>query len=865
MMPSVDKTSGPIRPSGLGPRLRAALLVLVALFSSAANAQETVRDNFSNRAYDNNDGSVNWSGDWIEVDPNSAGPTSGNVWITNGGELRLEDRPNTGSEPSLAREANLAGAITATFSFDWRTTSGVDPSDAVTVEVSPDGGSNWNTLEVFTGYDGANSGSRAYDISGFATANTQVRFRVTNLYGGGTETFRVDFVEIAYTILLIGTDLAISQTDSPDPVNVGNPLNYQLLVTNNGPDPATGVTVLDTLPAGVTFQSASATQGSCSEAGGTVTCLLGAIAASANATINVTVTAPVSTGSITNSATVSGNESDPIGGNNTSNESTTVQNLNTNQLCYLVADAGGGNGGNDLFTSVDTADFNPATNESNFGSGTGTNTIEAIAFNSATGVVYAANAGQLGTLSTVTGVFQARPQSFGTGSGSAGNVTFSDVDGLTYDATTGVLYGSHRRGGNDVLIQIDMNTGAHVPDAFGAGIDYVEIQAIAGSNLVDDIAVDPTTGVMYATTNSGGSTDRLVTVNKLTGATTNVALITVPDIEGLGTDPSGQLWGTSGTQGILYEINKATGVGSNGRIINNGSDYEAVDCYAVSPSVTADLGMAKSVNDPTPPEGGSITYTVTVTNFGPGPATVVQVRDQLPAGVTFVSALPGRGTYDPASGQWHVGNLAAGSSATLQLTADVDVGTGGSTITNTATVEFLSQVDPSAANDSASVDINPTGTPGIVVVKSVSVLDDPVNGGSEPRAIPGAVMQYMILTTNSGTGATDADTLLATDAIPANLALRVADFDATTPGPVSFVDGTPSSTLTYTFTSLADAADDISFSDDGGATYTYTPVPDASGVDANVTHIRVNPKGTFPGNSGAGNPSFQLFFLTVVR
>ena len=53
-----------------------------------------------------------------------------------------------------------------------------------------------------------------------------------------------------------------------------------------------------------------------------------------------------------------------------------------------------------------------------------------------------------------------------------------------------------------------------------------------------------------------------------------------PDIEGLGTDPSGQLWGTSGTQGILYEIDKLTGVGSNGRTIDNGGDYESVDCFA---------------------------------------------------------------------------------------------------------------------------------------------------------------------------------------------------------------------------------------------------------------------------------------------
>ena len=157
---------------------------------------------------------------------------------------------------------------------------------------------------------------------------------------------------------------------------------------------------------------------------------------------------------------------------------------------------------------------------------------------------------------------------------------------------------------------------------------------------------------MYASTNSGGNSDRLATVNKATGATTNIALISVPDIEGMGTDPSGQLWGTSGTQGILYEIDKVTGIGSNGRAIDNGGDYEAIDCYAFSPTITADLALTKSVDNGTPGEGDTVTYTVTVQNTGPGPATVVQIMDQLPSGVTYVSATPSQGTYNSGSGDW---------------------------------------------------------------------------------------------------------------------------------------------------------------------------------------------------------------------
>ena len=334
----------------------------------------------------------------------------GNVWITNGGELRLEDQPNTGTEPSLAREANLAGATTATLNFDWRTTNGVDPSDSAIVEVSSNGGSTWTVLENFTGLSGSNSGSRSFDITAFASATTQVRIRINNLYGGGGESFRLEYLEIDYTIVLTGTDLSVTQSDSPDPVSVANPLAYTLFVANNGPDDATGVTVTNTLPAGVLFLSASSTQGTCSEAAGVVTCLLGDMISGNSETVNIAVTAPFTAGTINNTATVSGNETDPVSGNDTAVESTTVQNVNVNQLCYLVADSGGSGGGNDLFTRIDSADFNPATNETNIGIGTGTNSIEAIAYHSASGVVYAANGGRLGTLNTTTGVYQALPQ-----------------------------------------------------------------------------------------------------------------------------------------------------------------------------------------------------------------------------------------------------------------------------------------------------------------------------------------------------------------------------------------------------------------------------------------------------------------------
>jgi uncharacterized repeat protein (TIGR01451 family) len=118
-------------------------------------------------------------------------------------------------------------------------------------------------------------------------------------------------------------DLAITKTDSLDPVTVGSLLTYSLTVTNSGPDGTTGVTVTDTLPAEVTFVSATPTQGNCTEAGGVVTCDLGELAADASATVEIIVTTMVA-GEIINIVMVTANEPDPNPGNNGAAENTTV-------------------------------------------------------------------------------------------------------------------------------------------------------------------------------------------------------------------------------------------------------------------------------------------------------------------------------------------------------------------------------------------------------------------------------------------------------------------------------------------------------------------------------------------------------------
>jgi len=131
------------------------------------------------------------------------------------------------------------------------------------------------------------------------------------------------------TVTVVGqaTDMSLFKSGAPNPVNVGSNLTYTLIATNNGPGGATNVTITDTLPAGVTFVSANASQGSCSQAAGTVTCNVGALPSialnSATATIVVTPQAGAAP-SITNNATVSATEPDPNPANNSASVTTTV-------------------------------------------------------------------------------------------------------------------------------------------------------------------------------------------------------------------------------------------------------------------------------------------------------------------------------------------------------------------------------------------------------------------------------------------------------------------------------------------------------------------------------------------------------------
>src|SRR3546814_12604261 len=113
------------------------------------------------------------------------------------------------------------------------------------------------------------------------------------------------------------------------------------------------------------------------------------------------------------------------------------------------------------------------------------------------------------------------------------------------------------------------------------------------------------------------------------------------------------------------------------------------------------------------------------------------------------------------------------------------------------------------------------------MVKLSIVSSDPVNGLSNPKAIPGAIVEYQIIVTNPSATPIDSGSVMLTAPFPGAVALRVADFTGPGSGPLLFSQGAPVSGLHYTFTSPARTTVDADSSSTNYGSWVSVPLPEA--------------------------------------
>jgi uncharacterized repeat protein (TIGR01451 family) len=279
-------------------------------------------------------------------------------------------------------------------------------------------------------------------------------------------------------------------------------------------------------------------------------------------------------------------------------------------------------------------------------------------------------------------------------------------------------------------------------------------------------------------------------------------------------------------------------------------------------NLNANLGITKTDGLANINAGSPITYTVVVSNAGPNASTGSIVTDTVPAtitGVTWTCGSPSGGaTCGAPSGSGNsintTANLPSGSSLTYTISGTLS-GSASGTLTNTARIvtPATGVTDPNdpgrtgAGNNSATdnTTINPS-PPAIGLVKSVSP-----NG----TQLPGTDLTYTIVYTNTGGQAATSFVLVDPNPLnsdPLERVLRNVDFKL---GTMSSSPGTTGLSATF------------QYSNDGGTTWTYTPVSGGGGAPVGYDRAVTNVRWSFTGNLShlAPNNSGSVSFTVRIR
>ncbi|HEV7681828.1 MAG TPA: hypothetical protein VGO68_06875 [Pyrinomonadaceae bacterium] len=789
----------------------------------------------------------------VTVANNAPASVTNSVTVSGGGQTNTTNdsatNPTTINQlPDLTINKSHVGNFTqgqvgATYSITATNSGSAATSGTVTVvDTLPAGltataisGTGWacvlGTLTC-TRSDALAAGSSYPVITVTVTVANNAAASVTNsvTVSGGGQTNTGNDSDTDPTTINQLPDLTIAKT------HVGNftqgqvGATYSITATNSGFAATSGtVTVVDTLPAGLAATAISGTGWSCVL--GTLTCTRSDALAAGSSYPVITVTVTVANNaatSVTNSVSISGG-----GQTNTGNDSDTDP-TTINQLPDLtIAKTHVGN-----FTQGQVG---------------------------ATYSITATNSGSAATSGTVT-VVDALPA----------GLTATAISGTGWSCVLGTLTCTRSdalaAGSSYPVITVTVTVATNAPASV---TNSVSVSGGGQTNTTNDTATNPTTinqlpDLTITKTHVGnftqgqvGATYSITATNSGSAATSGT--VTVVDTLPAGltaTAISGTGWScVLGTltctrsdalaAGSSYPVitvtvtvaNNAPASVTNSVTVSGGGQTNTTNDTATNPTTInqlPDLTISKShVGNFTQGQVGA-TYSITATNSGfASTSGTVTVVDTLPAGLT-ATAISGTG-WSCALGTLTCTRsdaLIAGSSYPV-ITVTVNVALSApATVTNSVSVSGGGQTN--TTNDTASdlTNINAAAPPSIGLVKSVSP------GGTQ---IPGTDLLYTIVYTNTGGQPANNFILVdpnPTNAVPAERVFHNVDFK------ISSLTSSPgSSGLVATF----------QYSNDGGATWTYTPVSGGGGApagyDRNVTNVRWSFAGslsqTAPNNTGS--------------
>lgn len=629
----------------------------------------------------------------------------GNADLTSGGTatgLRFDigaDSPSGSATVRIYTDDGVAGTATrfSTGVIQIPDTGGLASSQEFLpfASFTPTGGG---------GADFTRVGAIEFEITGAANVNG-----AANLVGAIGPTIRTaDFSNFATA------DLRLAMTADNASPGVGQNVTFTLTVNNDGPDAASGVAVQNLLPAGMTYVSNTPSQGTFNPATGIWT--VGTIANAGVSTLGIVATVKTA-GALTNTAEISASDQfdpDSTPGNGVVGEddlaSVTIASLLADlSLTKTVSDTTPGPGDQVTFvvtvsnagpsgaTGVQVTDPLPA------GLVLVNRTQSQGSFAAGIWTVGAIDNGANATMTTI-----ARVETVGSYTNTA-QVSASDQPDPNSTPGNSVATEDDQASVTITVVSADLSltkTASNATPNVGTNVTFNVTVRNDGPN--------PTTGVTVL--------DRLPTGMSFVSASSN------PAAPGGGYDPVTGIWtigslavGAQTTLQLVATPNVAGPLTNTAEVATSdladpdstpGNNVPGEDDQA-SVTITAqqaDLSLTKSVNNATPNFGQTAVFTITLSNAGPSTATGIQVRDQVPAGLTLQSATPSAGTYNPSTGVWDVATLASGANATLRLTTAVNTSTA---VTNTAEVIAADQPDPNstpgnndpAEDDQASVTI----------------------------------------------------------------------------------------------------------------------------------------------------------------